>query len=497
MAKKSCALDPIPTPLLIKSIDALLPVITEIINLSLQSGYFPPVWKEALVLPILKKANLNLVYKNYRPVSNLSFISKVIERAVFLQVDNYMKRNDLYPSLQSAYRRNHSTETALLKVTNDILLNMNSQQTVLLVLLDLSAAFDRVDYSVLLRRLQFSFGIADTPLKWFSSYLTARRQSISICGTLSDSFGLDWGVPQGSCLGPLLYIIYSSKFFKIIEQHLPEAHCYADDSQLYLSFKPDMVTSQQDAVVTMQNCINDVRLWMEHDKLLLNDDKTEFLILGTRQQLLKINISSITVGSSWVERSCVIKNLGTFLDDKLSMNAHINKVCNVSFYYIHNIWRIRKYLSPNSTETLIHAFITSRLDYCNSLLYGTPQAQIDKVQRVQNAAARFIFKQPKFSHITPLLCQLHWLPIRYRIEFKILLLCFKAVHGMAPGYICKLISFKIPTKYELRSNQKLLLKVPSGKMLPTLGARAFSYAAPRLWNDLPSNITGLHSLPSF
>ena len=316
MAKKSCALDPIPTPLLVKSIDALLPVITEIINLSLQSGYFPPVWKEALVLPILKKANLDLVYKNYRPVSNLSFISKVIERAVFLQVDNYMKRNDLYPSLQSAYRRNHSTETALLKVTNDILLNMNSQQTVLLVLLDLSAAFDTVDYSVLLRRLQFSFGIAGTPLKWFSSYLTARRQRISICGTLSDSFGLDWGVPQGSCLGPLLYIIYSSKFFKIIEQHLPEAHCYAVDSQLYLSFKPDMVTSQQDAVVTMQNCINDVRLWMEHDKLLLNDDKTEFLILGTRQQLLKINISSITVGSSRVERSCVVKNLGTFLDDK-------------------------------------------------------------------------------------------------------------------------------------------------------------------------------------
>ena len=128
MAKKLCALDPIPTPLLVKSIDALLSVITEIINLSLQSGYFPPVWKEALVLPILKKANLDLVYKNYRPVSNLSFISKVIERAMFLQLDNYMKRNDLYPSLQSAYRRNHSTETALLKVTNDIRLNMNSQR---------------------------------------------------------------------------------------------------------------------------------------------------------------------------------------------------------------------------------------------------------------------------------------------------------------------------------------------------------------------------------
>lgn len=237
---------------------------------------------------------------------------------------------------------------------------MNSQQTDLVVLFDWSGAFDTVDYNVLARRLQFSFRITGTPLEWYSSYLTARRQRIiSICGTLSDSFGLDWGVPQGSCLGPLLYIIYSSTFFKIVEQHLPAAHCYANDSQVYLSFKPDKVTSQQDAIIIMQNCIGDIRLWMEHDKLL-NDEKTEFLILGTLQQLSKINISSITVGSSQVERLSVVKNLGTFLDDRLSMNAHINKVFNVSFYYIHNIWRIGKYLSPNSTETLIHAFITSR-----------------------------------------------------------------------------------------------------------------------------------------
>lgn len=133
---------------------------------------------------------------------------------------------------------------------------MNSQQTDLVVLFDWSGAFDTVDYNVLARRLQFSFRITGTPLEWYSSYLTARRQRIiSICGTLSDSFGLDWGVPQGSCLGPFLYIIYSSTFFKIVEQHLPAAHCYANDSQVYLSFKPDKVTSQQDAIIIMQNCM--------------------------------------------------------------------------------------------------------------------------------------------------------------------------------------------------------------------------------------------------
>ena len=136
---------------------AYLYILTKMVNISLESVRFPSAWKEALVRPILKKNGLDTVFKNYRPVSYLSFISKVTERAVFLQIDNHMKKHDLYPSLQSAYRKNHGTETALLKVTNDLLMEMNSQHAVLLVLLDLSAAFDTVVDSVLLRRLQTSF----------------------------------------------------------------------------------------------------------------------------------------------------------------------------------------------------------------------------------------------------------------------------------------------------------------------------------------------------
>ena len=206
VAKKSCALDPIPTPLLVKCIDVLLLVITKMVNISLESGHFPSAWKEALFRPILKTNDLDTVFKNYRPVGNLSFISKVTERAVFLQIDSPIKKHDLYPSLQSAYRKNHSTETVLLKVTNDILMEMNSQHAVLLVLLDLSTAFDTVDHGVLLRRLQTSFGISGAPLDW---YLSARSQRVSIPGALSDSPPLDWGVPQGSCNVPLFYIIYS------------------------------------------------------------------------------------------------------------------------------------------------------------------------------------------------------------------------------------------------------------------------------------------------
>ena len=448
-----------------------------------------------MVRLILKKNGLDTFFESYRPVSNLSFNSKVTERAAFLQIDNHVKKHDLYPSSQSAYRKNHSTETALLKVTNDILMEMNSQHAVLLVLLDLSTAFDTIDHSVLLRRLQTSFGISRAPLDCFKLYLSARSQRVSIPGALTDSLPLNWGVPQGSSLGPLLYIIYSSKSFNIIERHLP--HCYADDSQIYFSFKPDDSSSQQDAITTMQNCIDDIHSWMEHDELLLNGKKTEFLVTGTPQQLSKVNISSITVGNSAVMKSSVVRNLRSYIDDKLTMNSHINKVCNASFYYLHNIRRIRKHQSRDSLETLIHTFVSNRLDYRNSLLYGLPHIQIDKIQRVQNTAAKLIFEQPKFCHITPVLFQLHWPPIKYRIEFKILLMTFKAIPGMAPDYICKLISRRKSTGYSLRSSKKFMLEVPSSKILPTLACRAFCYVAPKLWNNLPGEISGLDSLSNF
>ena len=353
-------------------------------------------------------------------------------------------------------------------------MEMNSQHAVLLVLLDLST--DTVDHSVLLHRLV-----------WFKSFLSARSQRVSIPGALFDSLPLDWGVPQGSCLGPLSYIIYSSKLFNIIERHPPNSHCYADDSQIYLSFKPYDLSIQHDAITAIQNCIDDIRSWMEHDKLL-SDEKTQFLVIGTGWQLSKVNISLITVGNSVIIRSSVVRNLGSYIDDKLSMNSHINKVCNASFYYLHNIRWIRKHLSRHSSETLIHAFVSSWLDYCNSLLYELPQ---------QNAAARLMFEQPKFCHITPVLSQLHWLPIKYCIEFKILLMTFKAIHGMVPDYIiCKLLSQRKSTGYSLRSSKKVVLEVPCSEILPTLGGTALCYAAPKLWNNLSSKISSNDSVKS-
>ena len=165
-------------------------------------------------------------------------------------------------------------------------------------------------------------------------------------------------------------------------------------------------------------------------------DKTECLLIGTRQQLQKVgNISMLSVGDSQIAPSCEVRNLGTWFDSKMSMLCHINRTCSSAFYYLYNIRRIRKYLSCPITEWLVHAFITSRVDYCNSLLYGLPNSHIMKLQRIQNAAARLVKGAPRFCHVTPLLFHLHWLPISYRIKFKILLLTFKCLYGLAPNYL--------------------------------------------------------------
>ena len=172
-------------------------------------------------------------------------------------------------------------------------------------------------------------------LSWFESYLKARSQQLSINGTLSKPFDLKCGVPQGSCLDPLLFTIYTSELFQILKHHLPSVHTYADDTQLYLSFKPSDSSSEVEAVSAMQKCICDVQAWMRESQLMLSDDKTEFLIIGTRQQLTKVSIQSIKIGQTEVSPVASARNLGTWFDTFLDMGTHITKTCSSAFYYLY------------------------------------------------------------------------------------------------------------------------------------------------------------------
>ncbi len=271
---KSCELDPVPTFLIKDWCDVLIPLITRIVNKSLNTGVFPTYLKTSYIRPLLKKSGLDKeVFSNYRPISNLSFLGKTIERIVSSRLQVFMRVNNLTDSFQSAYRPNHSTETALIRVHNDILTGLDQQKVTALIFLDLSAAFDTVDHSILLSRLRDVIGLRDRALQWCQSYLECRPQYVRVGDAASEPVQLEFSVPQGSVLGPQLFSLYTFPLQGIIRRHNLQYHTYADDTQIFASFNP----SQQHArscITRIEACVSEIRQWMNANFLKINDNPT-------------------------------------------------------------------------------------------------------------------------------------------------------------------------------------------------------------------------------
>ncbi|XP_071506848.1 uncharacterized protein [Diadema antillarum] len=255
----SSSQDPVPTWILKRHLHLLLPSITLMVNRSLETGIFPSSFKQAVVRPLLKKPSLDPdTLNSYRPVCNLKFISKVLERVVAQRLQEYLELNDLSEPLQSAYKKHHSTESALIKVHNDIHQALDKKQAVFLVLLDLSAAFDTIDKDILITRFR-SIGVKGSALAWISSYLCNRSQAVRINECMSSFAELLYGVPQGSVLGPSFFSIYASPLAEIARTHGIHIHLYADDTQLYSSFDPSDPLSEASTRHRLEACIGDMR----------------------------------------------------------------------------------------------------------------------------------------------------------------------------------------------------------------------------------------------
>ena len=494
---KSCELDPIPTWLLKSCIDELLPVLTKIINSSLDSAYVPKSFKRSRIRPLIKKPSLDQnTLKNYRPVSNLPFISKVLEKVVDKRVEQHLSQNNLHEKHQSAYRKFHSTETALLKLQSDILQSLDHNKVTVLVLLYLSAAFDTIDHSTLLNCLERDFGIAGKPLAWMTSYLSDRYQTVCIDGELSTPVLMNFSVPQGSVLGPKNYVMYTKPVGEICRKHGLNHHFYADDSQLYLSFDPVDNTSQTSILQRVESCLNDIVSWMNQNMLKLNADKTELILFSSKHNAGRISDVTVKVGDSIIKPTSCVKNLGAFLDSRMDMEQHINAVCRLCYAQLRQIGHIRPYLTCNATKTLVNSLVTSRLDYCNSLLSGLPKSTLNKLQTVQNTAARIITKTSRFDHISPVLKELHWLPVKIRIDFKILIYVYKTIHNQAPSYIKEMLTVYTPPRVLRSQSDTLAFSVPRSRTV-RYGDRSFPIIAPKLWNALPAEIRNCNSLESF
>ena len=425
------------------------------------------------------------VLKNYRPVSNCSFLDKFLERCAYLQINDYLSQNSLYGKYQSAYRVAHSTETALLRIHNDIMLSLDKQKDVLLVMLDLSAAFDTIDHNVLLQRLRLRFGFGGAVLDWIRSFITGRSQQVVIGSMVSSKHTLKYGVPQGSLLGPMLFSLYVAPLEDVIAQHGCKTVIFADDTQLYISCE------SSDSVSIIEKCVDEIGKWMAVNFLSLNESKTELVCFESRFKRTISMYNHIHVGDSTIVKAHTVRNLGVMFDENATMACQVANICRSTSYSLWRIGKIRHLLDQKTAEALIHALISSKLDYCNSILYGIQGYQLRKLQSIQYSAACMLLQIRKREHLhmTPYLQQLHWLPVAFRIEFKIICIIFKCIYWtVAPFYLKEILEIRVCGRPNLRSSCAIMLKCHPQKTLKNYGDRAISVIGPKLWNDLPDNL---------
>ncbi|KAJ8380528.1 hypothetical protein SKAU_G00013060 [Synaphobranchus kaupii] len=350
-------------------------------------------------------------------------------------------------------------ETALLSVSEMLHAARTASLSSVLILLDLSAAFDTVDHSILLSSLSAA-GIGGSALAWIESYLSERSSQVAWAGKVSAPRPLTTGVPQGSVLGPLLFSTYTKSLGPVITTHGLSYHCYADNTQFFLSFSP----SDTQVSARISACLRDIQSWMDNHYLKLNPGKTELIYIPALASP-PLNLS-ISLGDTPLTPTPCARNLGVVMDNRLS-------------------------LSENIAVLLVQAMVLSRLDYCNSLLAGLPASAIRPLQLIQNAAARLVFNLPRHSHVTPLLIDLHWLPVMARIKFKTLVLAFQAVRGSAPPYLQKTLhTYQIPAFRLLRTTGTPPLHTGTQ-------SRRLSVLAPWWWNELPVEVRTTESLTTF
>ena len=318
-----------------------------------------------------------------------------------------------------------------------------------------------------------------------------------IDGKVSNPVLMNFSVPQGSVLGPKFYTMYTKPIGAICRTHGLKHHFYADDSQLYLSFKPTDNAAQDETIDRVEKCLKDIVSWMHINMLKLNTDKTEVIIFSNQKNEQMVHQLTLTMGDSKIVPSTCVRNLGAWFDSRMNMEHHINLVSRSCYGQIRQIGHIRQYLTSYAAKSLVNSLVTSRLDYCNSLLYGTKKLSLKKLQNIQNTAARLITRTSRYNHITPILKELHWLPVEKRIEYKILTYTFKALHGQSPVYMKNLLEVYEPRRNLRSKNEATTLVIPTEIQTVRYGERSFMYAAPKLWNSLPSHIRGLSKLNSF
>jgi hypothetical protein len=492
--KKCKGVDDIPIIFYKKLLPIILPTLTHLFNFSLQSAVFPDLWKQSIIIPIPKKRNPS-VPSDYRPISILCSLSKALEKIVHKQITSYLNRFDFFVKYQSGFRINHSTNTALLKVTDDIRAAMDRRMLTILVQFDFSKAFDNVSHSVLLYKLKHHCNFSYSAVSWFTSYLSGRCQAVICDSSISSWRPKAQGVPQGSVLGPLLFSIFINNAPLMLSHN--NYHLFADDLIIYSHFS---ICNTMSTINNTNVDVSSLMRWAAVHGLSINPSKTKSIIIGNPKLrgLLDVgNLPVISVCGSSIEYSKCVRILGVLIDDRLNWNDHVTNVSNKVFAGMHQLKRVKKFLPQSVKAVLISSLILPLFDYC-CLVYCDITDELNyKLQKALNYAIRFIFDANRYDHVTPFYNELGWLKLRDRRRYFLLVLVFKLiVKREGPAYLCERLTLlsDIHPGRNTRSHP-YTLQVPLHRT--AIFNSSFCTLACRLWNTLPYELLNSSSVISF
>lgn len=427
----ACGVDDISAHYLKLSIDSIAPFVTDIINASFQHRCFPDRWKQAIIKPI-PKIDDPTSPSDYRPISLLPAISKIIEKIAASQMCDFFVGDNQLDKLQSAYKKFHSTNTALLNICDDIYKAFDKSQLTILILLDYSKAFDCANHRLILAKLKAA-GFHDEALSWVLSYLLDRKQKVRTDLGESRWVTMKNGVPQGSILGPLLFLVLVSDLYTSISNG--KYHMYADDTQLYYHCTLNQIET---TISRINQDLERVQLFSNNNCLKLNSTKSNFIIIGSRPNLSKLSqktLSPIVLNNKIIERKTHVKNLGVIFDEPFTWTKHVNKSISTAYFKLRQVYRFKNFLSEDSKKTVCESYILCHFNYCDSVYFNITEFLKSKIQKVQNTCFRFIFGLRKYDHVSSCLVKLDTLNMHERRLLHGLSLMHRVNLKLAPSYL--------------------------------------------------------------
>ena len=433
----AAGIDGINTFFVKKSINYSVHALTEVINSSIKWSIFPEKWKKAIVIPI-PKCDEPTLEKDYRPISLLNVFAKILEKVVAIQLIEYFINTGLFDKFQSAYKKYHSTTTALLHILDEILKSLDKNEITVMTLLDYSKAFDTANHRLILAKLK-ALGLTESACNWISSYLHERKQKVSTSKGLSQEITLKNGVPQGSILGPILFTVLTSDLHKSL-QHC-KYHTYADDTQIY---KSGNLTDINTIIRHMNTDLASISNFSKTNCLKLNYTKNKFIIFASKNNLKLLKnmvLDPITIDGQTVERETVVRNLGLYMDEELTFEYHINDLVRRAFGKLKTAWKCGKFLSANCKRIISESYVLSQFNYMDIIWRTATKRMWDKIQGLQNNCVRFIHKLRKYDHISADFNKLNTLNMNNRTTVHALSYMYKCVTYRAPTYLQEKIKY--------------------------------------------------------